>query len=1368
MDSLSTKNYDKNKLIEDQNNISLYITKNNIKEKKIGYNYYKSSFLNKIFFNWSKKAILTSNKRKLKISDINDLHEEQMTKFHIKKLIKEWDKFSSNKKEKYPLIKSLFMIHYIEMIKLFIIDIILIIFQYTLIYFYRQIINHFSTGEFNSTNLEELSNSSLKDKIKKYQFDIYTCTFMYIILKILLPLFSFNFDFRNFIFKERITNQMIALVYEKILKANSNNTNLNEGEKMNLIQIDCERISYLFYIGPKMLTIPFRVIIALIFLFEFFGYNFIYSLGILIILLLFIFILQYFYLKNLKEILLRKDKRLKIVIYVFHMLKNIKINGWEEVFSNKIKEKRDDELYYIKKNLNLSILRYLINANLPLILLIISIGNYVYTKKTLEITNIFTSFQLINSLTKPLMSIPSFLKDFQTNLISISRLEKFLTSNEHDYTKHEDLSSLIKDNILIKFDKATFGIKINEKNKDNNYIIREENELEEIGNNKKKRKKSFPGIPTEIKLLSNISLTIKKGEFIGIIGSNGSGKTTLINSILNNYKLLESSSPIIINGNISYTPQNIWLMNDTIRNNILLYNKMIQEKYNKVINVCQLNYDFDLLQNGDLTEINLGANNLSGGQKQRISIARCLYKDSDLYLFDDIFSSIDNKVSNIIFNNIFNDFLKGKSRVLVTNEINKLSYFDKIIYLDKGEIIFYGNYEEFKQKFGEKYFSKHFEFIFNNINNDNFIKDNFYKKNNSDKSSSDSNNNDILRKLNKKIKILNSDFEKSNITLPKIENPLQESDKKTLYGKFSFKIYNTFIKIQGGYLIFIIIIIFIIFSRILNSYRTLFVTSWSKSRRVIKKKNIPIEKQTIDNYNKFYQYLKLSLYGIIINVLIEFLLSRMILYSQKFLHENIAYKFIRAPINLFHDLVPIGQIITRLTRDISMIQGIIKSNVVLIRSIFSLISSIYICIKFNKSFIFIAPIITIINIFISLFYYKFAREIVIIQKNSYSPIINVLSESFLGVEIIRTAGVELNSKYKFYKTLDNHLGSLIYSKGSRKYYLMRLKFNSLFFLISILLYIIFNKENFTAQAVGLILQYLENFNSKLSNLLHFFININSLMISVERCESALNTKSEKNPNKNEEIIIKDKFFPKEGKIEFINFSAKYRPFTPVILKNINLKINQCERVGIIGRTGSGKTSLINSIFRIIEGFEGKILIDDIDINKLNLDFLRQNLTIVTQEPFLLEGTLRENIDPLNLHSEKEIIEILDSFCLFNEIQNNYRRLKIEIKENGNNLSIGEKQLICFARAALKKSKIIILDEATSSLDYNTEKIINENMEKMFKDCTIILITHRFNVVKICEKVFVVDNGEIIEKGVYGNLIKDKKSKFSELYSEIIS
>ena len=1365
MDSLSIKNYDKNKLIEEEFDISLNIEEKNKKEKKTEYNYYNTNLLNKIFFTWSKKTISISNKRKLKINDINDLHEEQKTKFHINKLLKEWEKYYKKKNEKYPLLKSIFMIHYTEIILLFLVDIFLILFQYISIYFYRQIISHFSSGDFNSTNLEQLNNLSFIEKIKIYQFDIYTCTFIYIILKIILPIISFYFDFRDFILRERITNQMIALVYEKILKKNYNNSSKDEGEKINLIQIDCEKISYLFIIGPRILTMPFRVFIALFLLFQFFGKQFIYTLLVLFILLIFVLIMQILYLRNIKDILKTKDERMKILSYVFHILKYIKINGWEDEFSNKIKVKRENELYYIKKKMNIGLFRYLFNANIPLILLMVTIGIYVYSNNVLEITNIFTAFQLINSLTNPLMSIPSFLNGFFTNLISVSRLEKFLKSNEHDYTNHENIKSLIEDNIIIKYDKATFGIKINENIENNN---KEENKK------MKKRKKSYPGIPTEIKLLSNISFTIKKGEFIGILGSFGSGKTTLLKSILNNYKLIESSSPIIINGKISYVPQNLWLMNDTIRNNILLYNKMNYEKYNKIINACQLNYDFELLQNGDLTEVNLGGNNLSGGQKQRINIARCIYNDADLYLFDDIFSSIDNKVAQNIFNEIFNIYLKGKSRVLVTNDISNLSYVDKIIYLEKGEIIFYGNYKEFKKKFGEKFYIKNNNYIKNKSQDNDFIKENNIKNgkinNNSDKSSSDSNsnNNDILRKINKKNKILNSDFEKSNITLPKIEmlNPLQEND--TIFGKFNFKTYKSYIKLQGGYIIFIILLIFIICSRYLNSYRTLFISSWSKSRKIIKKNKIPLEKQTKDNYNNFYIYLKLSLYSIILNFIIEFILTRMYIFSQRYLHENMVYKFLRAPINLFHDLVPFGQIINRLTRDISVIQGIIKVNSIFIRAIFALFSSIYICLKFNKSFLFIAPLITIIDIIISKFYYNCARQIQILQKTSYSPILNVLSESILGIEIIRTANVEINSKNKFYKKLDSHLGSLIYSNGTRKYYNMRLKFISLFFLISILLYIIYNKENFTAQAIGLILQYTESFNIKLSKVLSFFINIKSSMISIERCESALNTKSEKNPKENEEIKIKEKNWPKKGKIEFINFSAKYRQFTPVILKKINIKINPGEKIGIVGRTGSGKSSLINALFRLIEGFEGEILIDDININKLNLDFLRQHLTIVTQEPFLLEGTLKENIDPLNKYSENEIIEILNNFCLFNEIQNNYRRLRIEIKENGNNLSIGEKQLICFARAALKKSKVIILDEATSSLDINTEKIISKNMEILFKDCTVIMIAHHINIVKECDRIFVVDNGEIVESGIYDNLFRDKKSKFHELYSEVNS
>ena len=273
------------------------------------------------------------------------------------------------------------------------------------------------------------------------------------------------------------------------------------------------------------------------------------------------------------------------------------------------------------------------------------------------------------------------------------------------------------------------------------------------------------------------------------------------------------------------------------------------------------------------------------------------------------------------------------------------------------------------------------------------------------------------------------------------------------------------------------------------------------------------------------------------------------------------------------------------------------------------------------------------------------------------------------------------------------------------------------------------------------------------------------MVSLERCEAVTEIKGEKIPIKDEEIkIIKGKW-PNNGKIEFINFSAKYRPFTPIILKKLNLVINPGEKVGIVGRTGSGKSSIVLSLSRIIEGYQGKIEIDGIDISELNLDDLRQSITIVPQDSFLIEGTLRENLDPMNIYSDSEIIKYLDEFSLFKQIEDNNKRLNIEITENGSNLSIGEKQLICFVRAVLKKSKVIILDEATSSMDVQTEKIIQNNINENLKDCTIIMIAHHIQMVSSCQKIIVIDKGEIVECDSYDKLMNDKKSKFYELYSE---
>jgi ABC-type multidrug transport system fused ATPase/permease subunit len=255
--------------------------------------------------------------------------------------------------------------------------------------------------------------------------------------------------------------------------------------------------------------------------------------------------------------------------------------------------------------------------------------------------------------------------------------------------------------------------------------------------------------------------------------------------------------------------------------------------------------------------------------------------------------------------------------------------------------------------------------------------------------------------------------------------------------------------------------------------------------------------------------------------------------------------------------------------------------------------------------------------------------------------------------------------------------------------------------------------------------------------------------------------TEKNPVKDITKELEKKNWPNQGKINFVNFSAAYRPDTPIILKNINIEIKPGDKIGIVGRTGSGKSSIVLSLSRIIEAKKGKIMIDDEDIRNINLEYLRDKLTIVSQDTFLIESTVRDNIDPLHKYKDDEILRIMNDFGLFPKLGN--EKLNMKIKENGNNLSLGEKQLISFVRAVIKKNKIIILDEATSSLDTETEKIIQNNLKKYFHDSTVIMIAHHLQMVKGCQTILVIDNGEIIEFGSYSDLLKDKTSKFYSLY-----
>ena len=1235
-------------------------------------------------------------------------------------------------------------------------------------FFYRQIISIFSEGIF-FPQREKIDILKLIKNIKSIiniKLNIFEAVSAYLIIKIIRTLIFNHIEFNNNKLTSKITNQMIALLTEKIIRSNSyykTGSVITEGEMLNLAEVDAERIGSFFFSGPRIITAPIKVIISMTLLFKIFGFYFLYALIILFSIILLISILQVFYIKYLKKLLIFKDKRMKIVTYVFQTLKSLKMNSLDDEFIKRIRERRENELDYINRTTNIDMYTFIINSNINLILIIFTLLFFAYSKKEIEISNLFVAFQLINSMTFPLLLIPFFFNRLFSNLLSIKRVQNFLKTEEYEIGKYENKEEYNKD-ILVKFDNISFGLhqnQITNKHKKNkkrkifkdilntssSVVYPMSMDLSEIKSDVKIKPKQKIRIIDETQniLLNNIFFSVKKSEFIAVIGSMGSGKSSLINAILNNYQIHLKGPKPIINGEISYCPQTPWIITDTIKNNILFYNKYDEVRYNKVISLCQLENDFKKFIDDDDTLINSSSAGLSGGQKARIALARCLYKEADLYLFDDPFSSIDNSVKQAIFENSFCHFLKDKARILVTNDLTNLTNVDKIIYMKKGSIIFTGTFEEYK-----KYFST------DNLTFD-FIKK---RKKEEDPNDSDSTIEDKKENI---VKFYEVDYNNEN-NEEKINPYINKYFHSNKGNNVACKTYLFYIKLQGGYFVFITLLILIIASRFIESYRRAFIPSLTKSYKELQEKK-ETDKNNNENFTSTLQnnlpwYIKISLAGFAINFLSEFIINLTSIKSMRSIHEEMIYKLVKAPINLFHDIVPLGQIINHLTRDIEMVQGIVPQVNFFFKLIFSLLSALGLCYIYNKATLFFSPIIIISSIFLAKSYINTGRTLMRLLRISLSPIMTILNESIKGVDIIRSSHMENKTIEKMYKKLDERYGISLYADGSLRWYNLRRSLSSEIFFSFILFYMVYYSNKYSAKSIAIILQTTEDFINLLVNATMYISKLEISMIGLERCKTLLKIETEKNTEKNNIKELEEKNWPNEGKINFINFSASYRPDTPLVLKDINFEIKPGERIGIVGRTGSGKSSLVLSLCRIIEPKMGKILIDGEDIKNINLEYLRDKLSIVPQDSFLIESTVRDNIDPLNIHDE-EILEVMDNLGIFKKTGK--EKLNIKIKENGKNLSLGEKQLICFARAIIKKNKIIILDEATSSLDNETEKIIQKNMKHYFKDCTVIIIAHHLQMVQECQTILVMDNGKIVENGTYNGLLNDKNSKLYSLY-----
>ena len=1295
-----------------------------VKVKKLS-PYYTSNFLGKFFFNWTRYAMDTANKAPLKILDFKGLAERDQSQNLLKPLYEKWQS-EKNQKNDFILDENAFFTailktYYLWIITLTILNLCIDSLKYLQIYFYDSIIQYFEYYH------------SPEDHKPPF-FPIYINAIGLVLIKVSKTFFHHQVKFISQTLGVKAANAVTALIYDKVTKTSIFiKSQISEGEILNFIQVDSEKLNFLFASLPKILTLPFNLIVSFYALFIFFKKSFIVGLTMLIIMILIIWYIQYRYLYNTKEMLKKKDKRMRLTTHTFHIIKILKLFGWEDEFRENIDKKRNDELINIKNILYLTALRTFVNSNLSLLTSLASIGGYTYFYGAMEVKTLFSSTKLVKEVAVPLVDIPQFITDLNSLKISLRRIQNFLVVKDIDTTKAEKIekninimlndSEEVNNNSAIDFKKCDFGIKGEE------VITKDE----------------YKKIADKV-LLKEIDLTINKGELVTIIGETGSGKTCLINSILRNLELINENSPdkkyYICSNKISYACQDPWIMNGTIRENIIFYDKFDKDRYNKVVNACQLDKDFENLKHGDQTEIGSTGNNISGGQRARIALARAIYKDADIYLFDDPISSVDTYISMKIFHQAIVNLLKDKTRIFVTHDTRNLKYTSRVIVMDHFKIEFNGNFEQFSGK--DTY--------------EDIVKDNTHH-----------NKKDLT--INKDITDIKGEyFTNKDDSFGRL---LRDEDQ--VHGKVSWRLYDLFFRIQGGYLLFLLLIGLTLSIVVSNAVGKDFVASWSDKAQN-KSEEEKFNKE--DNYKFFIHYSGILFIGIFIQFIKEMLVAFSNFKSTKYLHEKMIYSLIRAPINLFHDVVPIGQILNRLIHDLDLSQEIIWMFNKILGSLIGLITSIYICFLENRESIYASPVIALFAYLLLKYFITAGRDLNRLNGISRSPAISLFSETILGITTIRTFKQEKPSKMKFYERLDEHYGVMLYKYGSDNWFCMSLDLISHFYLGFVLIGAILGINTFDAKTVGIMLDYSSDFSEQLLEVFEQGTHVEKSLISLERCDTYSKIPSEKyedeKKKKKKIYSLSDKSWPVEGKVNYENYSMKYRPNCDLALKDVNIEINPGEKIGIVGRTGSGKSSLTLSLFRIVEAFSGKIIIDGENISEIPLKKLRRSVSIVPQEPFLLEGTLKTNLDPLNLYSEQEINEVLTNVKLYEMLEhdnvngkNVLRGINTEIKEYGNNLSFGCRQLLCVARAILRKSKIIILDEATSSVDQKTEDIISNAVDTMFKDSTVITIAHRINTVKKCDRIIVMNAGEVVETGKPDELIANNNSQFYSLYYKYI-
>ncbi|CAH0555481.1 unnamed protein product [Brassicogethes aeneus] len=1143
-------------------------------------------------------------------------------------------------------------------------------------------------------------------------------------------LFLSQYFNRMFIVGMRIRTALVSTIYKKAMKiSNVARKETTVGEIVNLMAVDAQKfVEFTAYIN-MIWSAPLQICLSLYFLWYELGPSVLAGLAVMIVLIPVngfiankVKILQIKQMKN-------KDERVKLMNEILSGIKVLKLYAWEPSFENQVIKIRNKEIKVLKQSAYLNAGTSFIWSCAPFLVTLATFVVYIYSDPTNTLTTemCFKALTLFSILRLPMSLLPMFLVYAIETYVSIKRINNFLNAEELDpHNVFHDKDEV--DPMVIENGTFSWG---------------------------------------EDPILKNINIRLPKGSLTAVVGSVGAGKSSLILASLG--EMEKNSGRVNTIGSIAYVAQQAWIQNATLKDNILFGKPYDQRIYNKVVKACALKPDFDMLPAGDQTEIGEKGINLSGGQKQRVSLARAVYADSDIYLLDDPLSAVDSHVGKHIFDQVIgpNGMLSGKTRILVTHGITYLPQTDRILVIKKGEISESGTYKELLSTKGS--FS---EFLMQHITQDNstdldeleevpeelkreFLRHRSRVSESVSETGSEKANGSLQRQ-----KSTDSGGEKGRQRSQSTDDSKSQSAndgeklieaEKAETGSVSWEVYKYYLKSIGFFLTFATIVLNMVFQGF-SIGSNIWLGVWADDNELMVNGTQNTAKR--DMYLGVYGALGIG--QALAIVCMNMMFAKATIDAACSIHNFLVTNVLRLPLSFF-DTTPSGRVLARFSNDVNGVDlrlpgafNVVFSNII------KVIGTLVVISYTTPLFILVIIPIGLLYYFIQRFYVATSRQLKRLESVSRSPIYSHFGESITGAQAIRAFGQEDRFITESERKVDNNQVCYYPSIISNRWLAVRLEMIGNLIILFAALFAVLGKDNVPGM-VGLSLTYALQITQTLNWLVRMTSDVETNIVAVERIKEYGEAPQEaawEIPDKNPSTQ-----WPEAGTVEFRNYGVRYRPGLELVLKGVSFTVKGGEKIGIVGRTGAGKSSLTLALFRIIEAAQGDIYIDGVKISDLGLHTLRSRLTIIPQDAILFSGTLRMNLDPFDKHSDEDVWRALDNAHLKSFVQGLPSTLQHQVSEAGENLSVGQRQLVCLARALLRKTKVLILDEATAAVDLETDDLIQRTIREEFKNSTVLTIAHRLNTIMDSDRVLVLDKGLIEEFDSPDNLLLNNKSIF---------